>query len=98
MTGTFRARATFVIESRQFFVIHGDMVSGVVRPGMTVCLSPTDAELTAAPIHAVESVDYVQSRTSEIGLVIRYENAERLHRLRSLSLEGRLLEILDPLS
>ena len=85
----FRIERTIQIEIRRLFVLAGEVLDGIVRPGQRLVTSRIDA-----PVASVESV-LVSASTglSWVGLAFRYESQEQLRRWAELKLEGSTIQL-----
>ena len=88
----FRAEDTFVIHSRRYFVIAGEIVEGAVRAGMLLSVPLNGSVAMTAPVHAVELVDG-PGRKSRVGLVIACEDDFEVELWQALGIGGETLDL-----
>lgn len=89
---TFRVESAFQIPERSITVLGGDIVEGVIRPGM-ILLIPLNSQLSVSvPIDSIELASTANG--SRPCLCIRGDPAEREH-LLSLNFVGETLEVVD---
>ena len=94
MPALFNAKASFSIPSRLLFVISGDILSGVVKKGMTMKVRMNSSFALSLPIEGVEVL--TKKEGSEIGLTTLCRDAEELTLLQGLKIRGEQIEIEDP--
>jgi len=93
MSALFKATASFVIPSRRMFVVSGDILSGVVKKGMTMKIRMNSGLAVSLPI---ESVVFVKKKEgSELGLTTICRDADELSLLQALNVDGEQIEIED---
>jgi hypothetical protein len=95
MPAQFHAIGTFHLRSRKIFVIYGDVLSGVVRSGMTLALPFNGSLSLSGRVAAVEFVDLVPQRRAYVGLVMAYDDPEELDIWEAVSIADEVLEISD---
>jgi hypothetical protein len=88
----FRAADTFVIHSRRYFVIAGEIVEGTVRAGMLLSVPLNGSVAMTTPVHAVEFVDD-PGRKSQVGLVIACEDDFEVELWQALGIGGEILDL-----
>lgn len=93
MPALFNAKASFSIPGRRLFVISGDIVSGVVKKGMTMKLRMNSSFALSLPIEGVEFV--TKKEGSEVGLTTLCHDGDELSMLQALSISGEQIEIED---
>lgn len=93
MPALFNANASFSIPSRRLFVISGDIVSGVVKKGMSIKVRIKSSLAISLPIEGVEIV--TKKEGSEIGLTTVCRDADELSMLLGLKISGEQIEIED---
>lgn len=95
MSARFRVADAFSIESRRLFVLAGEIVDGVVRPGMSVLIDFNDVVQMHAPIVGVEEIRASDPRKS-VGLTIDYEDDLGLALWRGLNIGGgEVIEVVE---
>jgi hypothetical protein len=94
MPAVFAAKGSFGIPSRRLFVISGEILSGLVRNGMTMKVRLNSTLAFDLPISAVEMVKKVDG--SEVGLCTVCRDADELSLLKGLNIAGETIEIGDP--
>ena len=75
------------------FVISGDVVSGVVKKGMTMNVRFNSGFALSLPIESIEFVD--KKDRSEVGLTTICRDAEELEFLKGLKIGDEEIEIAD---
>jgi len=75
----FHIRSSFVISSRNYFVVIGDIVEGEVGNGMILL---TDNDKTGNLI--IDSVESVRGSLGSVGLVFKYIQQGELDNLKDL--------------
>ena len=93
MPAQFHATTSFAIPSRRMFVISGDVVSGVVKKGMTMNVRFNSGFALSLPIESIEFVD--KKDRSEVGLTTICRDAEELEFLKGLKIGDEEIEIAD---
>ena len=93
MPARFNAKASFAIPSRRLFVISGDILSGVVKKGMTMKVRVNSSSVLSLPIEGVEFV--TKKEGSEVGLTTLCRDAEELSLLQSLNIGDGQIQIED---
>jgi|GEM_PF-1477571 len=93
MPALFNAKASFSIPSRRLFVISGEILSGIVKKGMTMKVRMNSAFALSLPIEGVEVV--TKKEGSEVGLTTLCRDADELSMLQSLNIGGEQIEIED---
>lgn len=88
----FHISGAFAIESRNLFVLAGDVVDGRIVPGMQVEIPLNSSTAITAPIHTVEYILRSPGR-EEIGLCIKYENGEELEDWKGLNIGSEVVEV-----
>lgn len=91
-TAKFYALGSFLLRSRNIFVIVGDVLEGEVAPGMRILL-PLGGITMATRVAAVEYVDVIHEGKSFIGLAIAYEDPEELEFLMGLGVSGEIVTL-----
>ena len=92
-TAKFYAVGSFLLRSRNLFVIVGDILEGEIVPGMEI-LVPLQGELhVTSRVAQVEYVDVIHEKKSYIGLAIAYEDTEELEFWRALEVSGETLDL-----
>lgn len=94
MPALFNAKASFHIPSRRLFVISGDILSGVVKKGMTMKIRMNSSLDVSLPIDSVEFV--TKKGGNEIGLTTVCRDENELSMLQDLNIGGEQIEIEDP--
>jgi len=91
----FRIAASFAVQSRNLFVLAGDVVEGRIVPGMLVRIRCNSSVAMTAPVHAVE---YIRHSTGpeQIGLCIRCEDDDELEVWRGLNIGPEVVEVAVP--
>lgn len=93
MTAKFHAIGTFTIDTRNLFVIYGDIVDGVVKAGMFLNVPLNSAVTIDDPIHSVEFVD--RSDGSHVALAFKLDDPNDAAVWKGLNIADELLEITD---
>ena len=75
------------------FVVSGDILSGVVKKGMTMKIRMNSGLAVALPIESVEFVKKIEG--SELGLTTICRDADELSLLQALNVGGEQIEIED---
>lgn len=75
------------------FVISGEILSGVVKKGMTMKIEVSPALALSLPIESVELV--TKKEGSEVGLTTICRDSEELAFLQDLKIAGEQIEIED---
>lgn len=94
MSAQFHATSSFAIPSRRVFVISGDILSGVVKKGMTMKIRFNSGLALSLPIASVEFV--TGKAGSEVGLTTICRDSDELDFLRGLKIGGEQIEIDQP--
>ena len=94
MAARFRSKDTFRIHERDALFIRGDLVEGVVAPGMTMRLEIGPELFATAPVAAVEFADGPGPQTHLV-LGITAENPEDLEFWEEHDLAGKVLQIVE---
>ena len=94
---TFRALRTFGLESRNLFVISGDVVQGSVVAGMRIHVPLNSAVSIEMTISSVEYVDGPGDR-SEVGLTFECAAWDEVQLLCALRIQDEVLTISSGLS
>lgn len=94
-TAKFHAIGSFLLRSRDLFVIVGDVLEGEVVAGMQVHASRGASSVTKR-VASVEYVDVIHEGKSHIGLVLKYEGLEELEILRGFEVCGATLQLESP--
>jgi hypothetical protein len=93
MPAQFHATTSFAIPSRRMFVISGEIISGVVKKGMTMNVRFNSGLAVNLPI---ESVEFIKKKEgTEVGLTTICRDADELDFLRSLKIGEEQIEIED---
>lgn len=74
-------------------MISGDILSGVVKKGMTMKVRMNPSFALTLPIEGVEMI--TKKEGSEIGLTTVYRSSEELSLLQGLNIGGEQIEIED---
>jgi hypothetical protein len=91
----FRVINTFEIPARDYFVLCGDVVEGMVAAGMLVHV-PMNAALNTAIL--IDSVEVVSgTRGSNVGLCVRGDERDRAF-LRGLNMQDEIFEVAGPIT
>jgi hypothetical protein len=93
MPAQFHASTSFAIPSRRMFIISGQIVSGVVKSGMTMNVRFNSGLALSLPIESVEFVD--KKDGSEVGLTTICGDADELKFLEGLKIGDEDIEIAD---
>jgi hypothetical protein len=91
-TAKFYALGSFLLRSRNLFVIVGDVLEGEVTPGMRISI-PLGGIAVATRVASVEYVDVIHEGKSFIGLAMEYEHPEELEFLMGLGVSGEVLTL-----
>jgi len=91
MSAVFNAATSFSLPSRRWFVISGDIASGVVKKGMTMHVRMNSSLALTLPIAAVEIV--TKEGRSEVALCTPYRDDNELSMLQSLNIGGEEIQI-----
>jgi hypothetical protein len=94
MPALFKANAGFTLPSRRLFVVSGEILSGVVKKGMTMKVRVRSSVALSLRIERVEFV--FRSGVSEVALTAGCQDERELSMLQALSIAGRRIEIEDP--
>lgn len=94
MSARFGVTGTFNLSQPKNFVIVGEILDGIVKPGMLVPLPDTAPDGCSGRIVGVESVDNLSERIFRTGLRVQYESAQELSFWLSLPLEGSEIYLL----
>lgn len=73
----FKVVGTSELKSRNLFVVYGEIVEGMVHPGMRVSV-PKDSPATLAAIRAIDFIDFRMSKQSYVALSFDRSEADRL--------------------
>ena len=92
-TATFYAIGSFLVRSRNLFVIVGDVVEGEVSAGMKIALPIHDDFSVEAEVRSVELVDVLHEGKSYLGLALEYEHPDELEIMRALEISGVNLQL-----
>jgi hypothetical protein len=93
MSAVLNATSSFTLPSRRWFVISGEIASGVVKKGMTMHVRMNSSLAISLPIEAVEIV--TKDGRSEVGLCTSYSDPDELSMLQGLNIGGEKIEIDD---
>ena len=95
MPAVFQASASFALPPRRWFVVCGDIVSGVIKKDMVMRLrggSPATPLLTIAAVEIVTK----EKGGSQVGICVPYGSVDELSRLQSLNVDGKIIDISEP--
>ncbi|MCP3976555.1 MAG: hypothetical protein GY720_18870 [bacterium] len=88
---TFHVRQCFGLESRNFFVMAGDIVEGRIASGMEVAIPLNSAVSVTVVITGVEFIDAPDRH--EVGLTVKCETREEVELLLALNVEDERLTV-----
>ena len=94
MPATFQTTGSFEIPGRHLFVVHGSILSGVVKKGMTMKLGLNSSIILTMPIDAVELLKGIKD-SSEIALCTNYKDSDEVEFLKCLNIGNEVIEIED---
>ncbi len=92
MDAKFLTVGSFLVRSRNLFVLVGDVVEGKIEAGMVVILDLGNFKVEL-PIRGVEVIDVTFRGQSCRGLVIGYEDPEDLRIWEGIDFSGQTLEV-----
>jgi hypothetical protein len=92
---TFEVRESFALESRNWFVLAGQILEGEIRAGMVVLVPMTSLPSLSWPIRAIEFLLRSDGR-EDVCLCLRYDDERELSRLSGWQLRGEVLWIVEP--
>ena len=88
----FRISESFALESRNLFVLAGDVIAGRIVAGMQVAIPFNGTIALTVPIHAVGYIRRSSSR-EEVGLCIKYQDSEELEVWRGLNIGSEVVDV-----
>lgn len=91
----FKIEGTFVLPSRSFFVLAGEIVSGRIQIGMVAEIRINPSLAIDLVIVGVEAIDHAGGK-SQVGLCIRYDDDEERELLEGLNIGGEIVAINQP--
>jgi hypothetical protein len=96
MPARFDCEATFTIRARRCFVLCGQIIEGIVRPGMLVKIQMPSGNELVRPIHSLERISTSDKR-GRVGLLIKCEDQEELENLQRIGIRDVICPIAEPL-
>ena len=96
MSAKFLAVGSFLLRSRNLFVIVGDVVEGEVREGMQLVLPLNGSVSVTGVVNSVEFVDILHEKRTYIGLAIAYEDPQELGFWQAMAISGETLTLDSP--
>ncbi len=90
---TFEVRQTYVDASRSLFVFAGKVISGLVRPGMSILLMMNEDVTMEVPVHGVESLE--SSGAELVALTVELEDQSDADFLLQFDVVGEVIVLSD---
>jgi len=89
----FLAVGSFLLRSRNLFVVVGDVVEGEVREGMELVLPLNGTLSVNGKITAIEYVDVSHEQRCYLGLAIACDDAEEAGIWSAMNISGETLDL-----